>query len=117
MPLLLRSTIDLVRCRFISLGLQKLVHVRTLNKMTTTACHAFLTVDGIEPSDVEKLKTLNFDRYPDPTFPFPLCAVACSRTGMPVCLQCDLVLIILLCLQLGRLSLHDAAWSLSRARH
>ena len=61
MPVLLRSTIDLVRGRFISLGLQKLVHVRTLKKMTTTACHAFLTVDGIEPSDAEKLTTLNFD--------------------------------------------------------
>ena len=78
MPLLLRSTIDLVRCRFISLGLQKLVHVRTLNKMTTTACHAFLTVDGIEPSDVKKLTTLNFDRYPDPSFPFLLCAEDCN---------------------------------------
>ena len=64
MPLLLRSTIDLVRGRFISLGLQKLVHVRTLNKMTTAACQEFLTVDGIEPSDVKKLTTLNFDRYP-----------------------------------------------------
>ena len=42
---------------------QKLVHVRTLNKMTTVACHTFLTVDGIEPHDIERLKTLNFDRY------------------------------------------------------
>ena len=72
---------DLVRFRFISLGVQKLVHMRTLDKMTTTACHAFLTVDGIELSDVEKLKTLNFDRYPDPTFPFPLCAEDCNCAG------------------------------------
>ena len=55
---------DLVRFRFISLGVQKLVHVRTLKKMTTAACQEFWTVDGIEPSDVKKLTTLNFDRYP-----------------------------------------------------
>ena len=62
-PLLLRSTIDLVRCRFISLGVQKLVHVRMLDKMTTAACHVFFQeVDGIELQDLKKLKTLNFDR-------------------------------------------------------
>ena len=71
-PFLLRWTIDLVRSGFIALGVQKLAHVRTLSKMTTAACHAFLTVDGIEPKDVEKLKTLNFDRYPDLSFPCPL---------------------------------------------
>ena len=63
----MRSTIDLVRGRFISLGLQKLVHVRTLDKtldkMTTAACHVFFQeVDGIELQDLKKLKTLNFDR-------------------------------------------------------
>ena len=47
----------------LAIRVQKLVHVHTLNKMTTVACHAFLTVDGIEPQDVERLKTLNFDRY------------------------------------------------------
>ena len=127
-PLLLRSTIDLVRGRFISLGLQKLVHVRTLNKMTTTACHAFLTVDGIEPKDAEKLKTLNFGRYPDLSFPCPLCAEGCKPAGMPICCLHDLVLSVTLrmffnlpwiaisllltffiFLHLGRLSLHDAA--------
>ena len=46
-----------------SLGLQKLVHVRTLDKMTTAACHVFFQeVDGIELQDLKKLKTLNFDR-------------------------------------------------------
>ena len=42
---------------------QKLVHMCTLNKMTTVTCHTFLTVDSIEPQDAERLKTLNFDKY------------------------------------------------------
>jgi hypothetical protein len=47
------------------LGVQKLVHVRTLDKtrMTTATCHVFFQeVDGIELQDLKKLKTLNFDR-------------------------------------------------------
>ena len=48
---------------FILPGVQKLVHVRTLDKMTTAACHVFFQeVDGIELQDLKKLKTLNFDR-------------------------------------------------------
>ena len=62
-PLLLRRTMDLVRFRFISLGVQKLVHMRTLDKMTTAACQVvFQEVDGIELQDLKKLKMLNFDR-------------------------------------------------------
>ena len=37
--------------------------IRVLNTMTTTAVHAFNSIPGIEMQDVEKLKTLNFDRY------------------------------------------------------
>ena len=40
---------------------------------------------------VKKLKTLSFERSPDLSFPCPLCAVGCSRAGMPICLLCDLV--------------------------
>ena len=48
---------------FILLGVQKLAHVRTLDKMTTAACQVFFQeVDGIELQDLKKLKTLNFDR-------------------------------------------------------
>ena len=44
--------------------MQKLVHVRTLDKMTTAACQVFFQeVDSIRLQDPKKLKTLNFDRY------------------------------------------------------
>jgi len=48
---------------FVLLGVQKLAHVRTLDKMTTAACQVFFQeVDGIELQDLKKLKMLNFDR-------------------------------------------------------
>ena len=43
--------------------MQKLAHVRTLDKMTTAACQVlFQEVDGIELQDLKKLKMPNFDR-------------------------------------------------------
>ena len=95
-PFLLQWTIDLVRSGFIVLGVQKLAHIRTLSKMTTAACHASLTVDGIEPKDAGKLKTLNFDRYPDLSFPCPLCAEGCKPAGMLICCPHDLILSVTL---------------------
>lgn len=47
----------------VTVACQKLVSIRVLNTMTTTAVHAFNSIPGIEMQDVEKLKTLNFDRY------------------------------------------------------
>jgi hypothetical protein len=39
--------------------------VKTLNTMTTAACHAFQTVDGIDAEDVGKLKKLDFKSWAD----------------------------------------------------
>ena len=47
----------------VTVACQKLVSIRVLNTMTTTAVHAFNSIPGIEMQDVKKLKTLNFDRY------------------------------------------------------
>ena len=39
--------------------------VKTLNSMTTAACHAFAAVDGIDVEDVNKLKKLDFKSWAD----------------------------------------------------
>ena len=65
-------------------------HVKTLNKLTDQAAHAFIAVPGLDMENFKKMRQLNFDNWTDSAVPLAQvvmlaeaaqAAVACSGSA------------------------------------